>query len=103
MLPTVIEREPGFLGPYTRTLEPGQTQQLMFTETDVRPFWMSPNDCIHNRLDQDLEGNPSIVPINKSELIRKLNGKGINTKGENKKELDALCLNNEIPTNCEVP
>ena len=103
MHPTVIEREAGFLGPYTCTLEPGQTQRLMFTETDVGPFWMTPNDRILNRLDKDLDGDPLLVPRNKSELILDLHGKGINTKGKNKKELVALCVNNDILTNREVP
>jgi hypothetical protein len=44
MHPTVIERESGFLGPYPRILEPGQKQPLMFTETDIGPFWMTPNE-----------------------------------------------------------
>jgi hypothetical protein len=63
MHPTVIEREAGFLGPYTCTLEPGQTQRLMFTETDVGPFWMTPNDRILNRLDKDLDGDPLLAGI----------------------------------------
>ncbi|KAI2513790.1 hypothetical protein MHU86_573 [Fragilaria crotonensis] len=100
MHPTVIDRESGFLGPYPRILEPGHTQRLTFTETDVGPFWMTPNERISNRLDQDLDSDPAtIIPRNKSELILELHGKGIKTKGKNKKELVVLCVNNGIPIN----
>jgi hypothetical protein len=100
MHPTVIERESGFLGPYPRILEPGQTQRLTFTETDAGPFWMTPNERILNRLDQNLDCDPATsVPRNKAELILELHGKGVKTKGKNKSELVALCLNHNIQTN----
>jgi hypothetical protein len=102
MHPTVIERESGFLGPYARILEPGQTQRLTFTEVDVGPFWMIPNERILSRLDQ-VDGDPSNVSRNKSELILELRRQGINTKGKNKKELIAICINKNIPINREVP
>ena len=102
---TVIERESGFLGSYPRILEPGQTQQLSFTENDIGPFWMTPDERILNRLDQVLDCDPAattrtnVVPRNKSELILELHGRGIKTKGKNKKELVELCLSNNIPIN----
>jgi hypothetical protein len=80
MHPTVIERESGFLGPNARILEPGHTQRLTFTEVDAGPFWMTPNERILSRLDQ-VDGDPSNVPRNKSELVLELHGQGINTKG----------------------
>ncbi len=90
MHPTVIERESGFLGPYARILETGQTQPLTFTEMNARPFWMTPNNCILSCLDQ-VDGNPSINQRTKSELILELHCQGIYTKG--KKELIAFCIN----------
>ncbi len=42
MHPTVIVGDSGFLGPYPCILEPGHTQRLTFTKTDVGPFWMTP-------------------------------------------------------------
>ena len=95
MQPTLIEREAGFLGPYTRQLQPGQTQQLIFGATDAGPFWMSPKDRILNRLDQN-DGDPKVSQRNKAELIVDLQGKGVSTKGKNKQELIALCNNNNI-------
>jgi hypothetical protein len=86
MHPTLIEREFGFLGPFQRILAPGQTQQLVFTDTDEGPFWMTPDDRIQNRFDQNDGADPLIVQRNKSELISALHSKGItNTKGKNKK------------------
>jgi hypothetical protein len=61
MHPTVIERESSFLGPNARTLEPGHTHRLTFTEVDAGPFWMTPNERILSRLDQ-VDGKPSNVP-----------------------------------------
>ena len=63
---------------------------------------MTPNDCILSRLDE-VDGDPSIVQRNKSELILELRGQGINTKGKNKKELIAICTNKNIPIDREVP
>ncbi|KAI2508385.1 hypothetical protein MHU86_6059 [Fragilaria crotonensis] len=96
MHPTVIERESGFLGPYARILEPGQTQRLTFTEVDVGPFWMIPNERILSRLDQ-VDGDPSNVSRNKSELILELRRQGINTKGKNKKRTDRYLYRQKYP------
>jgi hypothetical protein len=98
MHPTLIEREFGFLGPYPRILSPGQTQQLVFSDTDEGPFWMTQDDRIQNRFNQNDGADPLIVQRNKSELISALHGKGItNTKGKNKKEIVAMCNSNSIP------
>jgi hypothetical protein len=75
---------------------------LTFTEVDAGPFWMTLNEHILIRLDQ-VNGNPSNVPRNKSNLVLELHGQGINTKGKNKKKLIAICINKNIPINCEVP
>jgi hypothetical protein len=96
-------RESGFLGCYPSILEPGQTQHLSFSETDIGPFWMTPDERTLNRLDQIIDSSDSatakVVPKNKSELILELHGKGIKTKGKNKKELVGLCVNNSIEIN----
>ncbi|KAI2493895.1 hypothetical protein MHU86_20622 [Fragilaria crotonensis] len=103
MHPTLIERE-FFLGPFQRILAPGQTQQLVFTDTDEGPFWMTPDDRIQNRFDQNDGADPLIVQRNKSELISALHSKGItNTKGKNKKELVAMCNSSSIPIAREEP
>ncbi len=102
MRSTLIEKDAGFLGPYTRQLQSGQTQQLVFGATDAGPFWMSPEDRILNRLDRN-DGNPKVNQRNKAELIVDLQGKGISTKGKNKQELVALCNSNKYhhPRGCK--
>ena len=52
--------------------------------------------------DQD-DGDRSILQRNKSEFFLELHSQGINTKGKNKKELIAICMNKSIPINREVP
>jgi hypothetical protein len=42
MRSTIIEQEAGFLGPFQRKLQPGQTQHLTFQPDDVGPCWMTP-------------------------------------------------------------
>jgi hypothetical protein len=38
---TVIQQENGHLGPYTCTLNPGDTQHFNFQDDDTGPFWMA--------------------------------------------------------------
>jgi hypothetical protein len=38
---TLIKREKGYLCPYQRKLNPGDTQSMVFQDTDDGPFWMS--------------------------------------------------------------
>jgi hypothetical protein len=101
MRSTVIEREEGFLGPFQRHLQVGDTQHLMFQPTDTGPFWMSEEKKEATRHDV-VYGEPNKLQRNKSELIADLQGKSINTKGFNKKELVKLCEKNDIVTIIEV-
>jgi len=91
-----IECADGFLGPFQKTLEPGQTQSFIFKETDEGPVWMTPQKreaCRHDvALDEFSE-----LPRNKAEIELDLKSKGVNTKGKNKKELVALCAQHEVP------
>ena len=38
---TLISQEHGYLGPYPRQLQPGDTQKMVFLPSDEGPFWMS--------------------------------------------------------------
>jgi hypothetical protein len=52
MRTTNIEQEQGFLGSFPRTLEPGNTQSLVFTNSDVGPLWLSDaerEECRHDK------------------------------------------------------
>jgi hypothetical protein len=41
MRDTMIKLEHGYLGPYLRLLNPGDTKSMVFKDTDNGPFWMS--------------------------------------------------------------
>jgi hypothetical protein len=41
MRSTTITQEAGYLGSFPRILKPGDIQSLVFTPSDVGPFWMS--------------------------------------------------------------
>jgi hypothetical protein len=52
MQTTLIEQEEGHLGSFPRILEPGDTQSLVFSETDSGPFWLldsQKDECRHDK------------------------------------------------------
>ncbi len=101
MRSTVIKTEEGFLGPFQRQLQVGDTQHLMFHTTDSGPFWMSQEEkeaTCHDVVDEA----PKCFQRNKAELIADLLGKSINTKGFNKKELVVLCKQNDNATAIQI-
>ena len=52
MRATLIDQEQGFLGSFPRTLEPGDTQSLVFSSSDHGPFWLSDaerEECRHDK------------------------------------------------------
>jgi hypothetical protein len=96
MRTTKIEKEEGYLGPFPRTLHPGQVQHLVFQSSDSGPFWMSNEErrlCRHDVLLEEF----SEIERNKADLEKDLKDKGINTKGKNKKELATMCISHDIP------
>ena len=151
MRDTLIEQEEGFLGQLPRTLEPGDTQSLVFfSGSDAPgPFWMSDvekENCRHDKhlgttteikltvpelilqlresgfedslaektiqpqlrtlcAQHGLSTQKSVANVhkrNRSELEISLLGRGINTKGKNKRELVELCEQKQIATTKNV-
>ena len=102
MRSTVIEEEEGFLGPFQRQLQVGNTQHLVFQSTDIGPFWMSQEEREGNRHDVIEDDEPNNIPKIRAELIVELQSKGINVKGKNKKELVALAEQNGIAATRQV-
>ncbi len=50
---TLIDQEQGYLGTFSQTLQPGDTQSLVFTSSVNGLFWMSDaerEDCRHDKL-----------------------------------------------------
>ena len=66
---TIIKQEEGYLGPYPRTLNVGDTQKMVFTEDDVGPWWMSQTERTNRKIDQVTHKHK---PKNKAELIAAL-------------------------------
>jgi hypothetical protein len=56
MRDTMIKQEHGYLEPYLCLLNPGDTQSMVFKDTDNGPFWMSRAEqekTSHNKIIQD--------------------------------------------------
>ena len=145
MRDTIMIQEEGYLGPFPRILEPGDTQSLVFVTSDSGPFWMSSEEKEESRYDKNLGGTtavnlkipelilqlrekagddvrdtlagkrirqlralcmqhglatyklvPIVVERNRSELELDLIGRGISTKGKNKRELVEICEQHHI-------
>ncbi len=98
---TVIQQENGYLGPYTRTLNPGDTQHFNFQDDDTGPFWMTERMRAEKKEDRVIEGAKKLKKFMKAELTEKLRQKGILTSGTFKK-IKEICIQNSIPTEEEV-
>jgi len=56
MRETQIKQEKGYLGPYQRLLQPGDTQKMILESNDVGPFQMSPEEREKQRHDIYVKG-----------------------------------------------
>ena len=73
---TIIETEEGYLGDFPRILEPGDTQSLVFTESDSGLFWMSAQEKEETRHEKRF-GNTSDINLKVAEMVLTLNDIGI--------------------------
>ena len=104
MQTTLIEQEQGYLGRFPRTLEPGDTQSLVFTNSDNGPFWLSDAEREGCRHDKRF-GTFNAVKLTNTEMKQELGNKGISeevTSQKNTRQLRDLCLQHEIPTSQHV-
>ena len=53
---STIKQQHGYLGPYSRTLKPGDEQSMIFKQRDVGPFWMSEQEHEEKRHDKIIDG-----------------------------------------------
>jgi hypothetical protein len=104
MRATLIEQEQGYLGSFPQTLEPGDTQSLVFFNSDNGPFWLSDverGECRHDKR----FGIFKDVKLTNAEMKQELGNKGIDdnaTSQKNTRQLRDLCLLHEIPTSRRV-
>ena len=104
MRATLIEQEQGYLGSFPQTLEPGDTQSLVFFNSDNGPFWLSDverGECQHDKR----FGTFKDVKLTNAEMKQELGNKGIDDNAasqKNTRQLRDLCLLHEIPTSRRV-
>ncbi len=55
MRETVRKQEKGYLGPFLRILNPGDTQSMVFKDRDNGPFWMSREEQENTRHDKTIQ------------------------------------------------
>jgi len=102
MRPSTIKQEKGYLGPYHRTLNAGDTQYFVFQSGDSGPFWLSEQQREALRNDKEVAGQTLKRNLTKVELTAKLRGKGIMATGS-LKALKKLCDQNGMPTSEYIP
>ncbi len=85
MRDTVIKGERGYLGPYLRKLNPGDTQSMVFKETDEGPFWMKKTEQENSRHDKIILGKSKTRTFRKEELKKLLEAKGLQQKEQQRK------------------
>ena len=99
MRTTLIEQEEGYLGSFPRTLEPGDTQSLVFSATDSGPFWLSDaqrDECRHDKQ----FGTFNDVRLTNTEMKVELGKKDIAedvTSQRTTRQLRDLCQKHQIP------
>ena len=80
MRDTIIAQEEGFVGPFPRIVEPGDTQCLVFLSSDTGPFWMCNTEKEDSRLDKHL-GDTVRIQHKAPELILNLRENGVHDSG----------------------
>jgi hypothetical protein len=94
---SIIKKGQGYLGPFVRQLQVGDTQSMVWCEGDEGPYWMSADERELNR--KDRQGTKTRTrDFTKEVLIGKLAEKGIEAKG-NSKQVKAMCAEQNIPIN----
>jgi hypothetical protein len=99
---TVISDEDQ-LGPFLPTLTIGQTQRLVFEETDDGPSWLTREEQLLWKFDRPCpKGSTIRYRYTKAELAARLLASDLPTWGT-KKELEQRCITNGIPTTEQRP
>ena len=81
---------------HTYTLQPGMDQSMQFTPSHEGPCYLSVQEQIERRLDQYC-GETKQKTLTKSQLVEKLKEAGLPKPIGNKKELQKLCEDRNIP------
>ena len=92
---TILDQS--FLGPHqhNQKLKVGQTQSMVFTNTDDGPFYLSHEERQSRKFDKVI--GTKNVKYTKPDLILKLKAKGVSNPKGGTKKLQKLCKANDIP------
>ena len=100
MRTTLIEQEERYLDSFPRTLEPGDTQSLVFSETDSGPFRLSDSQSDECRHDKRF-GSFNDVKLTNTKMKEELGKKDIAkedvTSQRTTRQLRNLCRKHQIP------
>lgn len=88
--PTLIKEASGYLGPFPRSLDPGDTQFMDFQPNDDGPFWMSREEKERKRNDLVIPNKTVNRQLTKAELTLKLQEHGVTATG-NITNIKKLC------------
>ena len=83
------------------TLQPGMSQSMQFSATDVGPCYLSEEKRRELRYDKVLPTKKKIE-LTKAQLVKRLKAAGKNNSKGYKKDLQTMCTNMGIPTSIEV-
>ena len=97
MRDTVIIAQDGFLGPHSPSLSVGDTQSLIYKESDAGPWYLNPNQREVQKHDRPT-GKIKVVEKSKKQLLEALKDRGVSLQQRDftKKELQVMATNNNI-------
>ncbi|KAI2492111.1 hypothetical protein MHU86_22447 [Fragilaria crotonensis] len=98
MRDTLIMAQDGFLGPHLPSLTVGDTQSLIFKDSDTGPWYLNDDQREIQRRDRPT-GKIRTVERSKKQLLEALKEKGValqQQRGFTKKELQVFATNNNI-------
>jgi hypothetical protein len=78
---TLIKKEKEYIGPYHCKLNPRDTQSMVFQDG---PFWVSTGECKNTRLDKQVQDKVKTRTLQKEELKKLLEEKGLPARGISK-------------------
>jgi hypothetical protein len=101
MRTTLIEQREGYLGSFPQILEHGDTQSLVFSETDSGPFWLSDSqkdECRHDkRFCTFNDVKLTSIEMKEEELEKKGIAEEDATSPRTTRQLRDLCQQHQIP------
>ena len=96
-----IKQHDGYLGPFPRKINVGDTQSMIFSAEDEGPYYLSPRERESMREDRII--GVKIHKFTVSELRSKLLATGVRNPPRRASKLKEMCTEKAIPLQKEVP